>query len=99
MEIKKEFIGLIGLGYWGKNILRNLHDLGVLHTACDSGPGIIAERKKGFPDLHFTLLLDEMLKNPDIKAVAISTPAAPHYEIVRQSLLAGKDVLIEKCQG
>jgi UDP-2-acetamido-3-amino-2,3-dideoxy-glucuronate N-acetyltransferase len=48
MEIQKEFIGMIGLGYWGKNILRNLHDLGVLHTACDSDPGIVAERKKGF---------------------------------------------------
>jgi UDP-2-acetamido-3-amino-2,3-dideoxy-glucuronate N-acetyltransferase len=79
MEIQKEFIGMIGLGYWGKNILRNLHDLGVLHT--------------------FTTSLDEMLKNPDIKAVAISTPAATHYEIVKQSLLAGKDVFVEKCQG
>jgi UDP-2-acetamido-3-amino-2,3-dideoxy-glucuronate N-acetyltransferase len=79
MEIQKQFIGMIGLGYWGKNILRNLHDLGVLHT--------------------FTTSLDEMLKNPDIKAVAISTPAATHYEIVKQSLLAGKDVFVEKCQG
>ena len=49
MEIQKEFIGMIGLGYRGKNILPNLHDLGVLHTACDSDPGIVAERKKGFP--------------------------------------------------
>jgi len=74
MEIQEKFIGMIGLGYWGKNILRNLHNLGVLHSACDSDPGIVAERKKGFPGLHFTLLLDEMLKNPEIKAVAISTP-------------------------
>jgi hypothetical protein len=49
MEIQKEFIEMIGLGYWEKNILRNLHDLGVLHT--------------------FTPSLDEMLKNPDIKAM------------------------------
>jgi UDP-2-acetamido-3-amino-2,3-dideoxy-glucuronate N-acetyltransferase len=48
MEIQKKIIGMIGLGYWGKNILRNLHDLGVLHTACDSDPGMVAERKKGF---------------------------------------------------
>jgi UDP-2-acetamido-3-amino-2,3-dideoxy-glucuronate N-acetyltransferase len=96
MEIQKKFIGLIGLGYWGKNILRNLHDLGVLHTACDSDPGIIAERKKGFPDLHFTASFDEMLKNPDIKAIAISTPASVHYEMVKKSLIAGKDVFVEK---
>jgi UDP-2-acetamido-3-amino-2,3-dideoxy-glucuronate N-acetyltransferase len=79
MEIQNKFIGMVGLGYWGKNILRYLHDLGVLHT--------------------FTTSLDEMLKNPDIKAVAISTPAATHYEIVKQSLLAGKDVFVEKPQG
>jgi UDP-2-acetamido-3-amino-2,3-dideoxy-glucuronate N-acetyltransferase len=96
MEIQNKFIGMIGLGYWGKNILRNLQDLGVLHTACDSDPGVVAERKKGFPGLHFTTSLDEILKNPDIKAVAISTPAATHYEIVKQSLLAGKDVFVEK---
>ena len=98
MEIQKKFIGMIGLGYWRKNILRNLHDLGdlgVLHTACDSDPGIVAERKKGFPGLHFTTSLDEILKNPGIKAVAISTPATTHYEIVKQSLLAGKDVFVE----
>ena len=73
--------------------------LGVLHTACDSDPGIVVERKKGFPGLHFTTSLDEMLKNPDIKAVAISTPAATHYEMVKQSLLEGKNVFVEKCQG
>ncbi len=70
---------MVGLGYWGKNILRNLHDLGVLHT--------------------FTTSLDEMLKNPDIKAVAISTPAAAHYEMVKQSLIEGKNVFVEKYQG
>jgi len=48
MEIQNKSIGMIGLGYWGKNILRNLQDLGVLHTACDSDPGVVAERKKGF---------------------------------------------------
>ena len=50
------------------------YNLAVLHTACDSDPGIVAERKKGFPGLHFTISLDEMLKNPDIKAMAISPP-------------------------
>jgi UDP-2-acetamido-3-amino-2,3-dideoxy-glucuronate N-acetyltransferase len=73
--------------------------LGVLHTACNSDPGIVAERKKGFPGLHFTTSLDEILKNPDIKAVAISTPAGTHYEMVKQSLLEGKNVFVEKCQG
>jgi len=50
--------------------------------------------------LHtFTTSLEEMLKNPDIKAMAISTPAATHYEMVKQSLLEGKNMFVEKCQG
>ncbi len=96
MEIQKKNIGMIGLGYWEKNILRNLHDLGVLHTACDSDPGIVAERRKGISTLHVTTSLDEMLKNPDIRAVAISTPAATDYEMVKQFLLAGKNMFVEK---
>jgi UDP-2-acetamido-3-amino-2,3-dideoxy-glucuronate N-acetyltransferase len=91
-----KFIGLVGLGYWGQNILRNLYELTVLHTACDNDPQIIAERKAKFPNLNFTTSFDEMVNNPDIKAVAISTPAATHYHLAKQSLLAGKDVFVEK---
>ena len=96
MEIGKRFIGLLGLGYWGKNILRNLYELEVLHTACDSSPDVIADRKKTFPGINYTDTFDEVLRNPEIKAVAIATPAATHYEIVKQALLAGKDVYVEK---
>lgn len=91
-----KFFGLIGLGYWGKNILRNLYELGVLHTACDSNPCTIAERKDQFPDTNYTNSFEDMLSNPDIKAVAIATPAATHYGYVKQALLAGKDVYVEK---
>ena len=90
------FIALVGFGYWGKNILRNLSELGVLHTACDSNHNLVSEKKKIFPDIKFTLSFDEVLKNKDIKAVAISTPAATHFNLVKQSLLAGKDVFVEK---
>ena len=49
MATEKVNIGLIGLGYWGKNILRNLNELGVLHTACDTDPAIISEVSKQYP--------------------------------------------------
>ena len=45
------FVGLIGFGYWGKNILRNLCELGVLYTACGSNQNLISEQKKYFPAL------------------------------------------------
>jgi UDP-2-acetamido-3-amino-2,3-dideoxy-glucuronate N-acetyltransferase len=91
-----KFIGLIGLGYWGQNILRNLYELGALHTACDTDAQIIAERKAKFPELNYRASFSEMLDDPAIRAVAIATPAATHYELGKQALLAGKDVFVEK---
>lgn len=96
MNFENKLIAQVGLGYWGKNIFRNLNELGVLHTACDSDSMTLKERKKQFPDIHFTNSFDEILQNPEIKAVAISTPAVTHYNLVRQSLLAGRDVFVEK---
>ena len=96
MQHDKNFIGLIGLGYWGKNILRNLYELGVLHSACDNEDAVIAEHRKKFPEINYTNSVKKILENPSIKAVAIATPAVTHHEIVKQSLLAGKDVFVEK---
>ncbi|GMT48628.1 MAG: oxidoreductase [bacterium] len=89
-------IGLVGLGYWGKNILRNLYDLKVLHTACDSNLTRIAERKQAFPNVHYTSSFDEMLEDEAIQAIAIATPAESHHQLIKKSLLAHKDVYVEK---
>ena len=90
------FIGLVGLGYWGKNILRSLHELGTLHTACDLDQVTLLERKKQFPGITYTGSFEEILKNSSIQAIAIALPAANHYEYVKKALLAGKDVFVEK---
>jgi UDP-2-acetamido-3-amino-2,3-dideoxy-glucuronate N-acetyltransferase len=92
----KPFIGLVGFGHWGKNILRNLYKLEVLHTACDTDLTTISGVKENFPGVNYTESFDSMLKCNDIKAIAIATPAATHYELVKQSLKAGKDVFVEK---
>lgn len=96
MSAKNKFIAQIGLGYWGKNILRNLCELGVLHTAYDSDEETITERRKQFPDVNYAVSFESILQNSEIKAVAIAAPASTHYRLVKQSLLAGKDVYVEK---
>jgi len=90
------FVGLVGLGYWGKNILRNLYDLGVLRIACDSSPGTLAERRAAFPSLQYTGSFDDILRDARTTAVVIAAPASTHYDLARQCLAAGKDVLVEK---
>jgi UDP-2-acetamido-3-amino-2,3-dideoxy-glucuronate N-acetyltransferase len=93
---KVRFIGLIGLGWWGKNLLRNFYNLGVLHTACDTDSGVLSERRRLYPDVNYEAYFEEILQNPDIKAVAIATPASSHYKLAKMALLAGKDVFVEK---
>lgn len=90
------WVGVVGLGYWGKNILRNLYDMGILRVACDADEDLIAGLKDTYKNLTFTTSTKELLEDASIKAIAIATPAATHYRIVKESLRAGKDVLVEK---
>jgi len=96
IENHERCIGLVGLGYWGKNILRNLYELGVLHSACDTNKDMLSEHKKHYSDVAYTTSFSEMLRDPSIQAVVIATPAVTHYEHVTHSLSAGKDVFVEK---
>lgn len=90
------FIALVGIGAWGANILRNLNDLGVLHTACDTNRDILAQHEKNYAGVCFCTDFDQILGDAEITAVVIATPAATHYELSKQALLAGKDVFAEK---
>ena len=92
----EKFVALIGAGYWGKNLLRNLYELGALHSVCEVNPHLVAQHRKKYPDVYYTSSYEEVLENPDIKAVAIATPAATHFDKVKQALLANKDVYVEK---
>jgi len=96
MEYLEKSLGLIGLGYWGKNILRNLYEMGVLHTACDSSEEVLGEKRRTFPGIEYSSDHRSIFQNPFIDAVVIATPAGTHYELVKKALAAGKDVLVEK---
>jgi len=96
MNTQNKFVANIGLGYWGKNILRDLFELGVLHTACDTNILTIKERKEQFPGVNFTTSFEEVLSNHDIRALVIATPAVTHYAFAKKALFAGKDVFVEK---
>lgn len=93
--MKKE-VALIGAGYWGGNILRNLFELGALHTVCDTDSHVVADLKERYPDINFASSIDEVLKNKEIKAVAIATPAVTHFALTKRALNRDKDVFVEK---
>ncbi len=89
-------VALIGLGYWGKNLLRNLSQLGVLHSACDSNIQTLEHLSKEYTNVNFIKDTHKVLHNSEIRAVAIATPASTHYKLVKEALEAGKDVFVEK---
>lgn len=92
----KKNIALIGAGYWGKNLARVFYELGVLKIICDLSEKNLLDRKKENPNLEMTNDFSLILKDKEIQAVVIATPAATHYDICKQAILAGKDVFVEK---
>src|SRR5678816_539205 len=89
-------VACIGAGYWGINLVRNFHELGALHRVVEQDPKRRAEVAQKYPSVPFTDSIDQVLKDPDIAAVAIATPAVTHGDLTRRALEAGKDVLVEK---
>ncbi len=56
-------IAVIGSGYWGKNLVRNFHQLGVLKTICDGAQPIREEMSKTYPDVFITANVSDVLKD------------------------------------
>src|SRR3990172_11326358 len=89
-------IACVGAGYWGKNLVRNFNDLGVLAWICESDSKRRNDLSVEYPTCRTTRVLEEVLCDPTVAGLAISTPAETHGDLVRRALLAGKDVLVEK---
>jgi len=89
-------VGVIGAGYWGKNLLRNFDSLGSLFGFSDTSQEQRALFGEQYSNATVFSDLDSMLDSPDISAVAIATPAATHAGIAKKALLAGKHVFVEK---
>ncbi len=91
-------IGQIGVGYWGPNLLRNLHS----NKSCevklviDSSEERREYVKNIYPSINVGKNYDEILNDKDINAVVISTPVHTHYDLTKKALNAGKHVLVEK---
>ena len=95
MKKKKLSIALIGMGYWGKNIARNLFKMGVLKVIFDKNIKVLNKYKKIYPDVIFVDNLDDFLEI-NIDAVFIAPPAETHGKLVKIFLKNNKHVFVEK---
>jgi UDP-2-acetamido-3-amino-2,3-dideoxy-glucuronate N-acetyltransferase len=93
---KSPSIAVIGSGYWGKNLVRNFFSLGALKLVCDKNASTLLKFKKQYHGVNTCLALSDVLPQNDIDGVVIATPAETHFNIARESLLAGKNVYVEK---
>ena len=89
-------VALLGCGYWGKNLARNLHELGALQLVCDPAESGRIAAAENAPGVATSSEFNDALESDDIKAVAIATPAETHFELAAAALNAGKDVFVEK---
>lgn len=91
-------IGLIGYGYWGPNMARNVqenNDL-ELRTICDSNTRSLERALQRYPHVRCTEHFQDILNDTSIDAVIIATPISTHFELASQALKSGKHVLVEK---
>ena len=91
-------VGVIGYGYWGPNVVRNLNagDHTHVEMLCDMNPNVLARARKTYPALEVTTDPEEILKSPKIDAVAVVTPVWTHYKLAKAALENGKHVFVEK---
>lgn len=89
-------VACIGAGYWGKNLIRNFHQLGVLHTVCDGSQEVLGRFKEQYPEVQGCTSVGDLLADQEVDAVSIATPAETHYDLIKQALIAGKHVYVEK---
>lgn len=94
-DMKKD-VAVIGVGYWGKNLVRVFDELGALQIICDTDEDKLKIQSEKYPDIKTTTSPDVIWEDRDIGAVVIATPASTHYTLTKKAMLCKKHVFVEK---
>ena len=91
-------VGLIGFGYWGPNIVRNIMPIEDMNILCiaDLNADRLKQAQKLYPSVAVTKNSEDIMNNKKINAVIIATPLASHFTLASNALKAGKHILVEK---
>ena len=89
-------VAVVGIGYWGKNLVRNFHELGALAMLCDGERSVEERCGNEYKSVRFCGDFSVVLSDPSISVIVLATPATTHYEMAKTALEAGKDVFVEK---
>jgi predicted dehydrogenase len=96
-EVMVKF-GVVGYGYWGPNVVRNLDRLDETKVVavCDKSSAARRKVAKAYPDVLVTGDPTELMTSPEIDAIAVVTPVWTHYELAKAALQNGKHIFVEK---
>jgi predicted dehydrogenase len=89
-------IGVVGLNYWGPNLVRNFDGLAELAWLCDLDEAHLRPIADRYPHARATTELDDLLSDETLDAVVIATPVPTHHALAKRALEAGKHVFVEK---
>jgi predicted dehydrogenase len=91
-------VGIVGLGYWGPNLARNLGAIAGCELAwlCDASPEARAKLERSFPAARSTADIQDLLADPELDAVVLATPVPTHAELAVAVAGAGKHCFVEK---
>jgi predicted dehydrogenase len=91
-------VAVVGLGYWGPNLVRNLFELPSTEVAavCDLNEESLAKVTRRYPSIEPTTRFDDIVDDPSIDAVVVATPVSTHHGLALRALQAGKHVFVEK---
>src|SRR5688500_3168853 len=91
-------VAIVGLGYWGPNVLRNAWErAGVnVRVICDRDEEALARQATRYGSSRIVTDFQEVLDDDEVDAVCVVTPISTHYDMVKQALNAGKHAFVEK---
>ncbi|MBL7197103.1 MAG: Gfo/Idh/MocA family oxidoreductase [Candidatus Omnitrophica bacterium] len=98
MKEQKILVGVIGAGYWGRNLVRNFYSTGrsTVKYVCDLSKKNINKIKNLHPAINITEKYFDILKDDTVDLVCIATPPETHFEIAKRCIETGKSILVEK---
>jgi len=93
-------IGIVGVGYWGPNLLRNFsaQSNAIVRRVVDTRQEKLQFVQKNYPHILTSLHFDDLLNDPEIDALVIATPVFTHFDLAQKALQKNKHVLLEKAE-
>jgi predicted dehydrogenase len=95
---RRTSFAVVGVGYWGPNIVRNLHELAFAELVwiCDVDESALGSMYRRYPAVPLTTRFEDVVEDETVDCVVIATPVSTHYDLARRALESGKHVLVEK---